>query len=148
MHNKQEKLIEWEKNYKIGYKRLDEQHYELVRIVNELYYYTNFKDSEDPKLKESFKEALRKTVDYLAFHFSYEERIMLAIKYNKLLEHSSEHKKFAQTIFDCVKSYEVGSLDAIDNLLEYLKEWLMKHVIVSDRQFVEEVKETLQKISE
>ena len=37
MHNKQEKLIEWEENYKIGYKRLDEQHYELVRIVNELY---------------------------------------------------------------------------------------------------------------
>ena len=150
MASNQEKIewIKWDDKYKIGYKRIDDQHKELVNIINDLYDCIDYSDSEDDKLKEAFKNVLKKTVDYVAYHFTYEEKIMHAIQYRKLLEHSSSHREFTQTIYNYVLSYENGSLDAIHNLVKYLKEWLLNHVLVADKEFVMEVIEVLKTLSE
>lgn len=141
------KYIVWDDKYKVGYKRIDDQHLELIEIINDLYACMENRDSEDEKLKKAFKKALKKTVDYVAYHFSYEEKIMHAIKYDKLLDHSSYHKEFTQTIYNYVMSYENGSLKAIDDLVRYLKEWFLNHILVTDKKFIAEVKETLKKLS-
>ncbi|MEI0564155.1 bacteriohemerythrin [Brachyspira pulli] len=150
MADNQKKIewIKWDDKYKIGYKRIDDQHKELVNIINDLYDCIDYSDSEDDKLKESFKNVLKKTVDYVAYHFTYEEKIMHAIQYRKLLEHSSSHREFTQTIYNYVLSYENGSIDAIHNLVKYLKEWLLNHVLVADKEFVMEVIEVLKTLSE
>ncbi|OEJ13952.1 hemerythrin [Brachyspira hampsonii] len=142
-----EKYIVWEDKYKVGYKRIDDQHLELIEIINDLHDCMDNKDSKDESLKSQFKKALIKTVDYVAYHFSCEEKIMHAIKYNKIIEHSSYHREFAQTIFNYVKSYENGSLDAINNLVQYLKDWFLNHILVTDKKFIKEVKEALEKLS-
>ncbi|WP_300366535.1 bacteriohemerythrin [Brachyspira sp.] len=142
------KYIVWEDKYKVGYKRIDDQHLKLIEIINDLYDCMNNKDSKDEALKNEFKKALRKTVDYVSYHFSCEEKIMHAIKYNKIIEHSSYHREFTQTIYNYVKSYENGSLEAINNLIQYLKDWFLNHILVTDKTFVKEVKEALQRISE
>lgn len=150
MASNQEKIewIKWDDKYKIGYKRIDDQHKELVNIINDLYDCIDYSDSEDDKLKEAFKNVLKKTVDYVTYHFTYEEKIMHAIQYRKLLEHSSSHREFTQTIYNYVLSYENGSLDAIHNLVKYLKEWLLNHVLVADKEFVMEVIGVLKTLSE
>ena len=130
-----EKYIVWEDKYKVGYKRIDDQHLELIEIINDLHDCMDNKDSED------------ETVDYVAFHFSCEEKIMHVIKYDKLIEHSSYHKEFTNTIYNYVKSYENGSLDAINNLVQYLKDWFLNHILVTDKKFIKEVKEALEKLS-
>ncbi|WP_295156174.1 bacteriohemerythrin [uncultured Brachyspira sp.] len=142
------KYIIWEDKYKVGYKKIDDQHLELIEIINDLYNCMNNKDSEDEALKEEFKRALRRAVEYAAYHFSYEEKIMHAIKYNKILEHSSYHREFTQTIYNYVKSYENGSLDAVNNLVQYLKDWLLNHILVTDKTFINEVKKELKKLSQ
>ena len=71
------RYIIWEDKYKTGYKRIDDQHLELIEIINDLYDCMDNKDSEDEKLKEEFKKVLRRTVDYVAYHFSYEEKIIV-----------------------------------------------------------------------
>ena len=73
---------------------------------------------------------------------------MHAIKYDRILEHSSYHRDFTQNIFEYVKSYENGSLDDINNLIVYLKNWLLNHILVMDKEFVREVKDKLKKISD
>ncbi len=138
-----EKYIVWEDKYKVGYKRIDDQHLELIEIINDLHDCMDNRNSKD-----EFKKALRKTVEYVAYHFSYEEKIMHVIKYNKILEHSSYHREFTQTIYNYVKSYENGSLDAINNLVQYLKDWFLNHILVTDKKFIREVKEALKKLSE
>lgn len=142
------KYIIWEDKYKVGYKKIDDQHLELIEIINDLYNCMNNKNSEDEALKEEFKRALRRAVEYAAYHFSYEEKIMHAIKYNKILEHSSYHREFTQTIYNYVKSYENGSLDAVNNLVQYLKDWLLNHILVTDKTFINEVKKELKKLSQ
>ncbi|MBW5390349.1 bacteriohemerythrin [Brachyspira hampsonii] len=141
------KYIVWEDKYKVGYKRIDDQHLELIEIINDLHDCMDNRNSKDEVLKEEFKRALRKTVDYVAYHFSCEEKIMHAIKYNKIIEHSSYHREFTQTIYNYVISYESGSLDAINNLVQYLKDWFLNHILVTDKKFIKEVKETLEKLS-
>ena len=141
------KYIVWEDKYKVGYKRIDDQHLELIEIINDLHDCMNNRNSKDEALKNEFKKALRKTVDYVSYHFSCEEKIMHAIKYNKIIEHSSYHREFTQTIYNYVKSYENGSLDAINNLVQYLKEWFLNHILVTDKTFIKEVKEALQRLS-
>ena len=142
------RYIKWEDKYNTGYKRIDDQHVELIEIANDLYDYLEHKDSKDDELKNAFKNALKKTVDYIDYHLHYEEKIMHAIQYRKLLEHSSSHREFTQTIYNYVLSYENGSLDAIHNLVKYLKEWLLNHVLVADKEFVMEVIEVLKTLSE
>ncbi|WP_300747644.1 bacteriohemerythrin [uncultured Brachyspira sp.] len=142
------KYIVWEDKYKVGYKKIDDQHLELIEIINDLYDCMDNQNSEDELLKSEFKKALRKTVDYVSYHFSYEEKIMQAIEYNKMSEHSAYHREFAQTIYNYVKSYENGSLDAINNLVQYLKDWFLNHILVTDKKFITEVKEVLQKLSQ
>ena len=142
------KYIVWEDKYKTGYKRIDEQHIELIKIINNLYNCLEHKSDGEIYIQNAFKDALKKTVDYVAYHFSYEEKIMHAIKYDRILEHSSYHRDFTQNIFEYVKSYENGSLDDINNLIVYLKNWLLNHILVMDKEFVREVKDKLKKISD
>ncbi len=142
------KYIVWEDKYKVGYKKIEDQHLELIEIINDLYDCMDNQNSEDELLKSEFKKALRKTVDYVSYHFSYEEKIMQAIEYNKMSEHSAYHREFAQTIYNYIKSYENGSLDAINNLVQYLKDWFLNHILVTDKKFITEVKEVLQKLSQ
>lgn len=141
------RYIIWEDKYKTGYKRIDDQHLELIEIINDLYDCMDNKDSEDEKLKEEFKKVLKRTVDYVAYHFSYEEKIMHAIKYDKIIGHSSYHREFVQTIYDYVQSYENGTLDAINDLVQYLKDWFLNHILVTDKKFIKEVKEALERLS-
>ncbi|ADG71491.1 bacteriohemerythrin [Brachyspira murdochii] len=143
-----DRYIVWEDKYKTGYKRIDDQHFELIEIINDLYDCMDNRDSEDEKLKEAFKNALKKTVDYVSYHFSCEEKIMNAIKYDKIIQHSSYHREFTNTIYRYVQSYEDGSLKAIDDLVQYLKDWFLNHILVTDKKFVAEVKEALKKISQ
>lgn len=142
------KYIIWEDKYKVGYKRIDDQHLKLIEIINDLHNCTDNQNSEDEYLIEEFKKALRKTVDYVAYHFSCEEKIMRAIKYDKIMDHSSYHREFTQTIYDYVMSYENGSLTAINDLVKYLKDWFLNHILVTDKKFVAEIKEKLQKLYE
>ena len=99
-------------------------------------------------MKKVFKNALKKTVDYVSYHFSCEEKIMNAIQYDKIIQHSSYHREFTNTIYKYVQSYEDGSLKAIDDLVKYLKDWFLNHILVTDKKFVAEVKEALKKLSQ
>ena len=47
-----DRYIVWEDKYKTGYKRIDDQHKELIEIINDLYDCMDNRDSEDEKLKK------------------------------------------------------------------------------------------------
>ena len=140
------RYIKWEDKYNTGYKRIDDQHIELIEIANDLYDYLEHKDSKDEELKNAFKNALKKTVDYIDYHLHYEEKIMHAIKYDKLLDHSKYHREFTNEIYNYVKLYENGSSDSINSLLKYLKEWFLNHILKTDKEFVREMKNILKNL--
>lgn len=138
-----ERWIVWKDDFNTGYKRVDDQHFELVNIINELYDSSNDKDLDLDHVKDSFKKAIKRTIDYASYHFSYEEKIMYAINYSKTKEHISRHRSFTNGVLEQVKFYEDGSRFVANQFLKYLRDWLLTHITVEDKAFIREVKEAL-----
>ena len=150
MASNQEKIewIKWDDKYKIGYKRIDDQHKELVNIINDLYNVGIVNDLSNEEVKVNFHSIIKRTIDYATYHFSYEEKIMGAVDYSLAKDHIAKHRSFSLKIVDDVSRYENGDDLAIEDFLDFLKNWLLHHIIVEDKKFISELKSTLQKMYE
>lgn len=136
--------ILWKSEFETGYKHVDDQHKELVKILNNLY--TSSLDRQSD-IKQSFKEAVKHTIDYASYHFAYEEKIMRAVKYEHAIEHITKHRAFSQEILRQVSIYEQGSRFVANQFVRFLRDWLLEHISIEDKKFINSVKETLKKTS-
>ncbi|WP_300366538.1 bacteriohemerythrin [Brachyspira sp.] len=140
--------IEWEERFKTGYKRIDNQHKELVNIINDLYETGIERDLDNEEVKKSFNEIIKRTIDYATYHFAYEEKIMNAINYSISKEHISKHRAFSLKVANEVNRYEKTDNLVIKDFITFLKEWLLNHIMLDDKKFVTEIKDTLMKMYE
>lgn len=143
-----QRWIVWKDDFNTGYKRIDDQHKELVSIINDLYDSANDKDIETAKVKESFKKAIKRTIDYASYHFSYEEKIMHAMDYSRTKDHISRHRSFSNEVIDQVSLYEQGSRFVANQFVRYLRDWLLNHIVVEDKVFIGEIREKLKKMED
>ena len=79
-------------------------------------------------------EILNELRDYSVTHFQHEEEYMASINYRKLLSQKVEHQDF----IDKVSAYDFSQIDenqkdAILEILEFLNEWLIDHILKSDK---------------
>ncbi|WP_295160262.1 bacteriohemerythrin [uncultured Brachyspira sp.] len=140
--------IKWEERFKTGYKRIDNQHKELVNIINDLYDTGVKGDLGNEEVKRSFNAIIKRTIDYATYHFSYEEKIMNAINYSISKEHLSKHRAFSLKVVEEVNKYERGDSLVIKDFIVFLKEWLLNHIVLDDKKFISEVKDKLSKMYE
>ncbi|WP_028329034.1 bacteriohemerythrin [Brachyspira alvinipulli] len=147
--NKNEvKWIRWENKYKTGYKRIDDQHKELVNIINDLYSIGVDGDFDNEEVKKSFSDILKRAIDYATYHFSYEEKIMSAIDYSASKDHITRHRAFSVKVVDEVNMYENGNKIVIEDFITFLRDWLINHIMVEDKKFILELKSCLAKMCE
>ena len=144
----EEKCIKWENKYKTGYKRIDDQHKELVNIINDLYSIGIESSLESEEVKKSFSDILKRAIDYATYHFSYEEKIMSAIDYSAAKDHITRHRAFSVKVVDEVNMYENGDHIVIEDFITFLRDWLINHIMVEDKKFITELKNSLAKICE
>lgn len=140
--------IKWEDRFKTGYKRIDNQHKELINIINDLYEIGVNRDITDDQIKKSFNSIIKRTVDYATYHFNYEENIMKAINYSVSKNHINKHRSFSLKIVEEVTKYENGDKLVIKDFIEFLKNWLINHILIEDKKFIAELKNTLATICE
>jgi hemerythrin len=125
-------LIEWNERYSLGIPKIDEQHKELLRLTNELYAACLGEDSE---AKEQFKNTISALVNYVSEHFSAEERLLQRVNYPKYAEHRAEHESFIKKILEQVSCFREGKSFVPNNFVRYLKDWILSHIAVSDKQY-------------
>ena len=86
-------------------------------------------------------DILNELVDYTLYHFHAEEEIIESKRYPKIVEHIEEHKYFFEKITelrkDALKNNILLSLKTID----FLKDWTINHILGSDMEFSEYMKE-------
>ena len=127
-----EDLIVWEDRYSVGITLIDDQHKQLVQMTNDLYL-ACFKDSGEAK--QHFINVIHNALDYIRIHFSTEEQIMEKIEYPGLAARKKEHEKFVHQIVINAKNFEEGSHKAPAVLAKYLKDWIVSHIAVEDKQY-------------
>ena len=86
-------LIVWRDSFNIGYEKIDIQHKQLVKLINELYRIHILED-KDQKMTQIFLDLQSYTVS----HFSQEELLMKKYNYKFFSEHKSEHNEFLEKI--------------------------------------------------
>ena len=124
-------LITWDNSFSVGFAILDEQHKELVNMINEL--------TEDCKkgtsaAELSFKLVLERAVEYAKTHFADEEKYMDKVLYPNMAAHKKEHFNFLFEVVNLVNEVESGNTTPIE-FVNFLKKWVLNHVAKSDMKY-------------
>lgn len=142
-NDNKEKWIIWDGKFEIGYKRIDEQHKELVNIINDLYDASRDGNILNSEVKEKFKTVLKKAIDYATYHFDTEEKIMRAVRYKSFKEHMSKHREFSNKVLEETIKYANDKNMDMEDFIVYLRDWLFNHIVYEDKVFVDELKNIL-----
>lgn len=126
-------LIQWSAIFEICPK-IDVQHKKLCSIINELHK-AYLKNVETYKLSIILKE-LKEYIDY---HFSTEEILFEKYNYSLKEEHIKEHLSFTLKIDEFTKQYNENDTLLAQNMLDYLKEWLLDHILNEDKKYINEI---------
>ncbi|WP_457756290.1 bacteriohemerythrin [Thermodesulfatator indicus] len=118
--------ILWKSCYCVGHCLIDRQHQELVHLVN----FMIQKVSEQCP-KPVIDAILIKLINYAERHFTDEEEVMRTINYPELEAHQKEHERLVMEVFNFKDAFDKGKVTKFD-LLEFLKDWLLDHVINED----------------
>lgn len=135
----EDKWIIWSEKFEVGYKRVDDQHRELINIINDLHA-AESGDLSIPEVKDRFKIILKRTVDYATYHFATEEKIMKAVHYKSFKEHISKHREFSSKVLEEVIKYMNGEKVDMEDFIVYLRDWLFSHILGDDKHFIDELK--------
>lgn len=124
--------INWNKEYSVSVKSMDEQHYKLVELANNLY-----EAIKSGRKNEALVETFRGLVDYVQIHFTAEEKILEENDYpfNQLLKHKQEHRDLIAKIKDLFEKAKSGSAVVSYEMLNFLRDWLMIHIAESDKRY-------------
>ena len=132
-------LIIWRESFETGYLRVDNQHKQLVALINKLYKGMGAKDKE-MQLKLIFNELF----NYTLTHFTMEETMMQGFEYPNYLQHKDQHSQFIIKMKDFKEAYFLDNKKINLEILNFLKDWLLKHIIGTDKVTFEEIKKRTQ----
>jgi hemerythrin len=125
-------MIEWDDKYSVGISRIDDEHKQFIDIINEAI--ATKEHNDDP---EELREVLYNITMYAIKHFSTEENYMIEFKYPEYQYHKEEHHDFSKKAIEYCERVAHGDSQFAGEILEYLKQWLVNHIQVTDRKYVD-----------
>jgi hemerythrin len=120
-------MFEWKNEYSVGIGSIDAQHQNLFAIARELYAAMSAGQG-----KASLSRLLDRLVQYTAVHFAHEERLMRLNDYPDFQAHKAQHDALTKQVLAFQADFEGGRVSMTVQLLQFLKDWLEKHIKVSD----------------
>jgi hemerythrin len=125
-----EVFFKWSPDYSVGIKTIDDQHQELVNILNRLFVAVSKREGD--KVIAGILDAL---MGYTKEHFALEERLMQQAKYKDLEAHKLEHKKLIEQLDQLCKKHLVEEKPIYFEMLAFLKTWLREHIQGVDTKY-------------
>jgi hemerythrin-like metal-binding protein len=125
-------LISWENSYSVKVGSIDADHKKLVEILNSLF--TAMSKGEGSKMISDLVKELHR---YTIYHFSREEAFFRITGYPNAQKHIEEHKQFIGKVKEFQEMVDKGKNDFSPNMLAFLKEWILNHIMVTDKAYSE-----------
>lgn len=123
---------------------IDLQHIWLISMVVELDIAS--KTLGNTKRQKIFNKVIAGTVEYTREHFATEEKIMERFAYKNTQNHIKQHRSFVEMVHRRQQENETGDARAAAHLVEDLKEWLVSHIAIKDRNIYLGLKDQLSEI--
>jgi hemerythrin len=123
-------IVVWDESLSVGIKKIDNQHQELVKIINCLV------ENEDASGHSApIAEVLDRMTQYAVYHFETEEALMVEYNYPEYDSHRDDHTQFkmktAKFCLDALQRKETLP----DELLSYLRDWFTHHILEADMKY-------------
>lgn len=120
-------FVSWKDEYAVGVESVDQQHQKLFSLLNSL----------EAHLHGGARMDADRTVaelgQYYRFHFTDEERVLESLGTAPSAEHRGQHAYFINEIAKAGLDRDEGkAVDALD-LVVFLRDWLVNHILVVDR---------------
>jgi hemerythrin-like metal-binding protein len=119
----------WDPAYRIGVEAIDRQHQKLFDISNRFYDACR-QHARRARLRRIFDELL----EYTAYHFAEEERLMQQIGYPDLPQHRANHEELVELVNYHRRQLAEDTSDAERQALEFVRTWLRAHVLDADKE--------------
>lgn len=122
--------VEWDESLSVGIDTIDEHHRYLFDLINDLF--------EVVSNKRGIREVARlvKATDaYAKVHFRTEEQMMRHYEYSEVHRQEQQHHAFEAKIQEFYEELHDNPLTAQFDVLSYLRDWLIQHILVEDAQF-------------
>ena len=124
--------IVWKDEYCVGHSIIDYDHQTLVNITNEL-----FNCVEAGLSAEEISTTIKYLINYVELHFKREETLFLESAYPDSKAHMAKHREIEQVVRGIAAQYTADPTAInIDEVLAFLKKWLIKHIMHTDRTYV------------
>lgn len=131
--------MDWSENLSVGVKEIDNQHKNLIKMINE--FYVRMMESDRSACRERDRIALGKLlsslVEYTVYHFQAEEKYMDKFNYADTPNHKQEHRFFVEKVMDIKKRFDDGLLVLSVEATNFVKDWIIEHVMGSDKNYSE-----------
>ncbi len=123
-------IFNWQDDYSVDIKEIDDQHKELVAMINDLY-----GAMVKRRPQEVLGEILNQLSNYCAVHFAAEEALMQAHAYPYYQEHKAIHDKVSAKVHALQNGFKAGKTSLTIEISMFLKDWLDKHILGTDQKY-------------
>lgn len=123
-------FIKWKDEFSVGITKIDDQHKQLVLILDELYSAMSV-----GKSKEAMGHILDELIQYTKLHFHFEESLMKNHHYPGLDEHLLEHHNLTSKVIEFQGQFVSGEARISMSVLSFLKDWLFHHINETDKKY-------------
>lgn len=123
-------FFDWQDEYSVGVRTIDDQHKRLVGYLNDLYEAMRAGQGRD-----ALGEVLNGLVSYTRTHFADEEKFMVAAGYPDYEAHRAKHEKMAAKVASLQEQFKAGAISNPIQITNFLKDWLSRHIMDTDRRY-------------
>ncbi|WP_419784807.1 bacteriohemerythrin [Pseudodesulfovibrio sp.] len=121
-------LMTWDEIMSVGVEELDEQHRQLILLINEAYAALQRHD------EHQMAEIIAKMQQYAKTHFEIEEGYMQRDGYPEISRHKAQHATFTRTVSDFRANLDTHT--NLSKIFVFLSRWLATHILESDKEYV------------
>lgn len=121
----------WSDEYSVHFRVIDNDHKDLVEIVNALY--DAIANAEG---RAQVGRTLSRLATYVDAHFAREEQLMDEYNYPGIAQHKRLHRHLARKVH-AIRKVFVENPKSIDprKLLNFLRDWLVHHILEQDTKY-------------
>lgn len=124
-------LVKWNDTFSVGNALMDAHHRIFFEMIRE------FSEVPDKNNRDAIKNRIEFLLEYAAMHLGAEEKLMLQANYPEFDSHKAVHDAFAQQAQSIKDSFDKDPTSvAADNILKLMQDWLVNHIIGSDKRYM------------
>lgn len=127
-------FFKWDEAYSTNVQEFDNDHKKLIDLFNGVYKQVfECEDLEEERVLTH--QTLVELLEYVKYHFTAEEELMIKFNFPQYVEHKKEHEYYIQEVNKFLEQHNEGVVALSFPTFMFLKEWITKHIMVRDKSY-------------